>query len=203
MTPTDQNYGPHDPDSLSSLRATVGTYNDGTTFSISDSWRNQQMANVTHRKPWCGVTCYFNRDACDVDACVARICSVHDVLMGCAKHVHFAEKEEVHNITGYAEMYELHPHFLLSTSHGWKQAPARADAFTGKTEAVMKARRKAVQKTFSSRAARRRRQKILASMASEPPCSPSPFSSVDSDMADARHSEFQDHDLSDVPSTKF
>jgi len=128
--------------------------------------------------------------------------------MGIAKHVRFDHNEQVHHITGYSEMYTDHPHFLLSTKDGWKKAPARSDPYTGKSEAVMKARRMAAQKKFAGRAARRRRRKILQeippSSSPEPPCSPNPFmpGSLDFetvDMSDVQLSDFEDTNMSELP----
>ena len=80
---------------------------------------------------------------------------------GVRKQVGFDTNEVVHEIVPYSEMYEVHPHFLLSTSSGWKRMPPRADPFTGKSATVLKARRKAAKKRLSSRSAKKARQSIL------------------------------------------
>ena len=67
------------------------------------------------------------------------------------QRVRLQEHHATHEVPPYSEHYHLHPHFLLSTSDGWKRTPRRADAFTRKNAIVTKARRKAAKKHFNKK----------------------------------------------------
>ena len=45
-----------DQDQLSSIRYTLGRYDDGKSFSFTDSWRNKEQSHIELRRPWTGIT---------------------------------------------------------------------------------------------------------------------------------------------------
>ena len=122
------------------------------------------------------MTTYFTKDCLDVDAAVSRLCAIHQnphklidtPMRNSNQNVRFDQNIKVHEITPYAELYDTHPRFLLPTGRGFfKSLPPRCDPFTGKSLAVMKERRKALRKKFSSGNAKRvRRATLLAANAS-------------------------------------
>ena len=145
------------------MRLTCGIEKDGTKFSMVDSWRNRESAHNKLDKLWRGATIYFDYSCPDLDASIARICAVHaspwhnaDVRMNkCDQCVRFSDTVDMYEITPYSEVYGDHPHFLLATSRGWKKAPTRSDAFTGKSSIVMRERRKQARKKFSAKSAQK------------------------------------------------
>ena len=151
---------------LHSLRLTCGTYDTGKSFCLIDHWRKGEGVEKPLIRPWAGITVLFDEDCHDIDSCVASICALHaespDTNMPQRKQVSFNEDlNTYHEVTPYSEVYECHPHRLLSTSQGWKRLPSRADPFTGKTPVVMKARRIQVRKKIGTKSARKARQSIL------------------------------------------
>ena len=164
---------PVNPDSLCSVRLTRGIDSDGRQFSHIDNWRCEQKAHEKLKYTWRGTTTYFDNNCADVDACISKLCAVRlgqqhgagaDVHMKRANghlRVQFSTQVETYDCTPYSEMYDAHPHFLLSTRDGWKKNPARADVFTGKTSLVMRERRKSARRRFSAASAKKTRKAIL------------------------------------------
>ena len=86
----------------------------------------------------------------------------NDVLMKQANRVQFDETQKSSvDIIPYSEVYGCHPHLILASQSGRKRSPSCADPFTGKTQAVMKARRVQARKKLGTKSARKARQSIL------------------------------------------
>ena len=162
VTPCDLDCGPINVNSIASVRLTCGTYDNGELFSLCDSWRSGDNAHMELRRPWQGITAFFE-DHVDVDARVAKICALHNSPMKIdERHVRFDESQNEHfNVPAYSEHYSMHPHFLLSSAHGWKRNPARCDPFTGKSSAVMKDRRAQVRRTLKPKNAHATRLRLM------------------------------------------
>ena len=153
---------PHDQNSLSSIRYTCGSYDNGTKFSFTNSWRNPEAANVHLRRPWRGITCFFNRSCKSIDDQINLIASMHDVKMTIHKKVDFnLDHIDIVEIQPYAETLPVHPHLIVATANGWKRIPSRSDPFTGKSSTVMTARRLELSRKFGGKESRRRRRYLI------------------------------------------
>ena len=152
-----------DQESLASIRYTCGQYSDGHRFSFVDSWRNEGVTNASLRKPWTGITCFFDRSCPDIDEQIASLSSMHDVQMLPVKRLRFdVDNIEQFEIQPYAESLPVHPHLIVATSVGWKRVPPRSDPFTGKSSTVMQSRRKELSRKFGRHEARRRRRLLIS-----------------------------------------
>ena len=80
-TPCNLPDGPAHPNQIASMRLTIGTYDTGAKFTFFDSWRNPDSAHSNLKRPWTGMSCYFNRDCSDIDSHIAQICSIVDAPM--------------------------------------------------------------------------------------------------------------------------
>ena len=125
------------------MRLTCGTYSNGKDFSIFDSWKT---SHHNFKLPWTGTTTFDGRQCNNVDAHIDRLYTLKstalDVDMPQHKSATFDQSHDsYHSVTPYSEMHHDHPH-IISASDGWKINPSRADFFSGKSSAVMQARRK-------------------------------------------------------------
>ena len=108
-----------DQDSLSSIRFTCGTYQDGTKFSFVGLLGNYDVVSAHLRQPWKGITCFFNRDCECIDDQIDKTYSVHDVHMKQVKQVKFdLDRTEIIEVQAYSETLPLHPHLIVATSTG-------------------------------------------------------------------------------------
>ena len=152
-TPCKIDNGPADMRRIHSVRVTCGTYDSGRAFMVRDNWRDTENAHRSLLRAWQGNTYYFDETCADVDMCIAQMCALHtDVERQTCRTVRVNEDiTQRFDITPYSEMYHAHPHHILSTKSGWKDTPSRADAFTGKSATVMKARRVAIRRRLRAK----------------------------------------------------
>ena len=154
--------GPEEANHLSSLRLTCEKIDNGVKFSHIDSWKNLGYSHRELKRPWNGISDFFDFGCTDVDGCIAKLCAIMNTSKTHHTHkVNFREDlNEIIAITPYTEMYHEHPHYILASNSGWKPLPSRADAFTGKSRLVMKERRNRHKKS-RPRGFKRRRREIM------------------------------------------
>ena len=139
-TPCNIAHGP-EIGALSAMRLTCGVLDTGERFTQFYSWKSESNAHASLRRPWTGMTMFFERSCEKPDEIMDRICALHN-QKGHSRRVHFSlDPPEIHEVTPYSETYRSHPHFILANKVGWIRLPARADYFTGQTSVVMSARR--------------------------------------------------------------
>lgn len=157
-TPCKINDGPNNVNELSCLRLTCGTFDNGVKCSHIDSWKNRGDAHRELNRPWSGVSVFFEFGCSDMDASAYRICSIMDNNK--SRKVQLSNNVDTIGITPYAEMHKCHPHYIIATHNGWKDAPSRADPFTGKSHLVMRERRSKSRRS-RIKAFRRKRRAIM------------------------------------------
>ena len=169
-TPCKIRDGPEGVAGLSGLRVTCGVFDNGVPFNLTDSWQNRNDAHRELKRPWRGYTAFFDHECPNIDACSTKLCSLNDTHM--TTRVQFQEhKNTYHDVVPYSETYHVHPHFILAACDNatqgprWKSLPSRSDYFTGKSSAVMTARRQAMSKAKAKGARKRRRAIIQAANA--------------------------------------
>ena len=90
---------------------------------------------------------------------------MHTVRVQSTKNVRFNDHHiDILEVQPYSESLPVHPHLVVATSAGWKRIPSRSDPFTGKSSAVMTARRQELALKFRSRLAIGRRRRLLRTL---------------------------------------
>ena len=102
------------------MRLTCGVYDDGKRFTHFDSW-NGANSHAVLRRPWTGITMYFERACADIDAVIGRVCALHNKSIGKHAHISIAEPE-IFEVQPYSEAYGCHP---ISYSHPSRVGSAR------------------------------------------------------------------------------
>lgn len=96
-----------------------GKLDIGVEFSHVGNWKRRDDAHRDLKRPWSGVTAYFDYDCFDTDAATASIWSVMRQNQHCNTTVHFdGSKNTDHDSVPYSEVYEQHPHFMIATANG-------------------------------------------------------------------------------------
>ena len=101
--------------SLSALRFTCGTYDNGKIFTHFDSWKSNISAHAELQRPWTGTTIFFDRACANPDEIMESISALHNDGQHASKRVPFSIADpDVHEVQPHSEIYGSHPHFSLA-----------------------------------------------------------------------------------------